>query len=361
MEKFHLEQYLAEGVEGVVKDMVRATLTNPKASLFMAKYAIASKNAEKRRNAAEKQGEHVPPFLIASITSQCNLRCAGCYARENQGCGEKESSGVLTAVQWLNIFHEAETLGISFILLAGGEPLLRKDVLTAAGTVPRILFPVFTNGTLFDEDRLSLFDRYRNLVPIISLEGKEGFTDQRRGSGVYEKLLFAMDRLTARGILFGVSITVTTENVTEVTSDQFLDQLERKGCKAVIYVEYVPFVEEEAGLAFDETDRERFTERLLTLRSTYKEMVLIAFPGDEEESGGCLAAGRGFFHVNAKGGAEPCPFSPYSDYNVKDGSLKEALQSDLFAHLKDSGMLLAEHTGGCTLFSRKEEVESFLK
>jgi MoaA/NifB/PqqE/SkfB family radical SAM enzyme len=361
MERFNLEQYLAEGVAAIVKDVVKATLTNPKASLFMAKYAKASKNAEKRRMEAERKGEHVPPFLIASITSKCNLRCAGCYARENHGCSEKESDGVLNAERWLEIFREAENLGVSFVLLAGGEPLLRQDVLHAAGAVPHILFPVFTNGTLFRDDILGLFDRYRNLVPMISVEGEEDFTDQRRGSGVYEKLLFGMDRLKERGILFGVSVTVTTENMSEVTSDAFLRQLEAKGAKAVIYVEYVPFVAEQASLAFGEEDRRYFADRLLTLRSTYKELVFIAFPGDEEESGGCLAAGCGFFHINAKGGAEPCPFSPYSDYNVKDGTLREALQSDLFAHLKDSGMLLAEHTGGCTLFARKDEVAAFLK
>lgn len=361
MEKFILEEYLAQGVEGIVKEVVRATLSNPKTSLFMAQFARASKKAEKRRCEAEEHGEHIPPFLIASITSRCNLRCAGCYARENQGCCEKESEDVLTAAQWQKIFREAETLGISFVLLAGGEPLLRKDVLTAAGAVPHILFPVFTNGTLFDDDLFVLFDRYRNLVPMISLEGQKGFTDDRRGNGVYEKLLSVMERLTKQGILFGVSITVTTENAEEVTSAEFLRMLEAKGCKTVIYVEYVPFSEEKESLAFGESERLRFTDRLLTLRRSYKEMVLIAFPGDEEESGGCLAAGRGFFHINVKGGAEPCPFSPYSDYNVKDGTLSEALRSDLFTHLKDSGMLLAEHTGGCTLFARKEEVEAFLK
>lgn len=361
MEQFDLVQYLAQGVEGIVKEAVKATWSNPKASLFMARFARASHKAEKRRQEAEARGEHIPPFLIASITSKCNLRCAGCYAIENQGCGEKESDDVLTAAQWRKIFQEAETLGISFILLAGGEPLLRKDVLMAAGEVPSILFPVFTNGLLFDDDLFTLFDRCRNLVPMVSLEGQEIFTDRRRGCGVYEKLLCLMDRLTQKGILFGVSVTVTTENAEEVTSAAFLHQLKAKGCKAVIYVEYVPFGGEQDHLAFTEGDRARFGDRLLALRRSYKDMVLIAFPGDEEESGGCLAAGRGFFHINAKGGAEPCPFSPYSDYNVKDGTLLEALGSDLFAHLQNSGMLLAEHTGGCTLFSRKDEVEAFLK
>ena len=47
-----------------------------------------------------------------------------------------------------------------------------------------------------------------------------------------------------------------------------------------------------------------------------------------------MAAGRGFFHINSHGSAEPCPFSPYSDTNVRDTSLRQALQSPLFTALQ---------------------------
>ena len=75
-------------------------------------------------------------------------------------------------------------------------------------------------------------------------------------------------------------------------------------------------------------------------------MVFVSFPGDEKSSGGCVAAGRGFFHINSHGGAEPCPFSPYSDINVRDTSLKEALNSGLFRALRENGHLLEDHAGG---------------
>jgi MoaA/NifB/PqqE/SkfB family radical SAM enzyme len=90
-------------------------------------------------------------------------------------------------------------------------------------------------------------------------------------------------------------------------------------------------------------------------------MVLISFPGDEKTSGGCLAAGRGFFHINSHGGAEPCPFSPYSDINVSNTSLKEALQSPLFTKLQSGDVLMEEHAGGCVLFEKKEQLEKLLK
>ena len=88
--------------------------------------------------------------------------------------------------------------------------------------------------------------------------------------------------------------------------------------------------------------------------------MFISFPGDEKSSGGCVAAGRGFFHINSHGGAEPCPFSPYSDINVKDTSLKEAINSKLFRTLRDGGFLLEDHPGGCTLYEKKDIVEQIV-
>ena len=90
-------------------------------------------------------------------------------------------------------------------------------------------------------------------------------------------------------------------------------------------------------------------------------MVFISFPGDERASGGCLAAGRGFFHINASGGAEPCPFSPYSDTSLVHTSLKEALQSPLFSRLQESGSLEKFHTGGCALFEQEQLVKDLLQ
>ena len=89
-------------------------------------------------------------------------------------------------------------------------------------------------------------------------------------------------------------------------------------------------------------------------------MVYISFPGDEKSSGGCVAAGRGFFHINSHGGAEPCPFSPYSDINVRNTSLNEALHSPLFTALQSGDLLSGDHNGGCVLFEKKNEVEALL-
>ena len=355
---FDIQAYMTKGVERVVGDIVRATFRNPRESAYMARFALASRAASKRRRKAENAGEHIPAFLIASITSQCNLHCAGCYSRCNHATVDGEPVRQLTAEEWLRIFEEADELGISFILLAGGEPMIRRDVIEAAGRHPNILFPVFTNGTFMDERYFGLLDRCRNLIPVMSIEGEKETTDARRGEGVYDRLIGNMDALSQRGLVFGASVTVTTQNIREVSSDAFLKKLSDRGCKAVIFVEFVPVTDESADLAPGDAEREYLSREIERLREEHPEMVYISFPGDEKSSGGCVAAGRGFFHINSHGGAEPCPFSPYSDMNVRDTSLREALRSPLFRALQNGGILKDDHAGGCVLYEKRAQVEA---
>ena len=110
-ENFDLQNYLIEGVEGVVKEAIKATLKNPRESAFMLKFAKATRTASKKRREAEDKGEHIPPFLIASITSKCNLHCAGCYSRCNHATTDTKPVSQLTSEEWLKIFDEQTSWG----------------------------------------------------------------------------------------------------------------------------------------------------------------------------------------------------------------------------------------------------------
>ncbi|MEA4987031.1 MAG: radical SAM protein, partial [Anaerovorax sp.] len=283
-----------------------------------------------------------------------------CYARENHSCGENLGEDTLTSNEWSHIFDQAKNLGIGFILLAGGEPLLRKDIIEEAAKYPEILFPIFTNGTMINESYIKTLQKYRNLIPLLSIEGSAHITDERRGDGVYEKLMQVMDEMNRKGILYGISLTVTKRNIKEVSEHTFVDTLHKKGCKGIIYVEYVPVDASTRELTPSEEEREYLSEQLYKLRKKWNDMVFLSFPGDEKASGGCLAAGRGFLHINAKGGAEPCPFSPFSDINVVATSLKEALHSPLFMKLSEENVMAADHIGGCVLFEQEEKVKKLL-
>jgi MoaA/NifB/PqqE/SkfB family radical SAM enzyme len=224
-----------------------------------------------------------------------------------------------------------------------------------------MIFPIFTNATLVDEEYFQLFDQNRNILPILSLEGGREQTNARRGDGVYETMAGVMERFKGRGILFGVSVTVTKENMGETTSHSFLAGLCEKGARIVFYVEYVPARPETKDLAPGGKEREFLKERLSFLRKSYPSLLLISFPGDEEEMGGCLAAGRGFFHINFAGGVEPCPFSPYSDMNIRELSVREALSSPFLKRVREAGALSQNHEGGCALFEQQETVRALLK
>jgi MoaA/NifB/PqqE/SkfB family radical SAM enzyme len=358
-----LERYLNESIKRLMANVLLATFNNPKESLFVLKMQkVFAKAEKKRKKSLETENLHIPPFLISSISSDCNLKCKGCYAHANAICGAKEQiqTKELSAAQWKSIFEEAVQLGINFNLLAGGEPLLKRDILEVAAQVKDMIFPVFTNGTLMNEAYLNFFSEHLNLIPVLSLEGEAKQTDERRGKGIYNRVVQTMENLKTRKLFYGTSLTVTTENLYDITSAAYIDRLQSLGCKILFFVEYVPSEAQTEHLALDENKILELDNMLENIRLKRKDIIILSFPGDEKAMGGCLAAGRGFLHISPDGKAEACPFSPYSDRNIAESSLKEAIQSPFFTKLRESGLVGGEHTGGCTLFEHEDEVKKLL-
>ena len=223
-----------------------------------------------------------------------------------------------------------------------------------------MVFPIFTNGTLLDDAYCALLDANRHLIPVLSVEGNETETDERRGAGVFASIRSAMSKLTERQILFGVSITVTKENLSTVLDKAFVEDLRAKGCGALFYVEYVPTEKGTEYLSLDGDDLTLLQTRTIALRQQISDMVMLSFPGDEEAMGGCLASGRGFFHINPKGGAEPCPFSPHAKHNLAQSSILQVLSSGYFDALRSLSASAGPHTGGCVLFQKENEVRALL-
>ncbi|MGN0098039.1 MAG: radical SAM/SPASM domain-containing protein [Candidatus Methanomethylophilaceae archaeon] len=353
MDSMELTEYFGERAQALLKSVIGNSLRDPKGSSFLLRFGLSLKRSQGRRESYEKEGLHVPMFLICSITSSCNLRCKGCYARANGICGDVGREE-LSDGEWDDVFQQAYSLGIPFIILAGGEPMMRMGVMEKAAGHRDIAFPVFTNGTMVSED-LDLFMDNRNLIPVLSLEGGRDSTDDRRGAGAFDSVMDVMSSLGEHGILYGASVTVTTENASEVLSDGFMDMLESRGCRVVFLIEFVPSDRNLVHLAPDDDMREDCLRRVEELRLRH-EAVIMSFPGDEAKLGGCLGAGRGFFHINPFGDAEACPASPYSDVNVRDGGLDAVLRSDLFRELRMNEFLSGEHSGGCVLLEREDEV-----
>jgi len=339
----------------VVRTAFRITQKDPRFAYHALSLLRRQHAAARRRKAQVTRGLHVPPFLIHSITATCNLSCAGCYASLLHTSERPELDDACIE----RLLAEVEALGSSVMLIAGGEPLLRPGLLEMTAAHPRILFLLFTNGSLLDEDKIAVLRRQRHVIPVLSIEGSEHQTDFRRGEGTHEHVVRAMRRLRARRVFFGTSTTLTRENFELATSKAHLREMIGRGCRLFYFINYVPVQPGTDHLQLEPGQVRRLEERLAHFRRNLP-ALFIAFPHDEIALGGCLAAGRGFLHINAYGDVEPCPFSPYSDRNLNDVSFEEALSSPLFRKILDSGIVLDETDGRCALWKRREWVEGLL-
>lgn len=351
-----LTSMLNKSIGFLIEDFIKIALHDFSSIKSIMKIALQQKKAVKVKTKYEDSGIHVPPFMIASITSTCNLKCKGCYDQEK--C--HTSSAELGKEGWSNLFGQAKELGISFILLAGGEPLIKDQVIKECIHYPEIIFPMFTNGLLINEAWIDYFATCRNLIPILSIEGDSNQTDNRRGQGVFAKVSSNMDLLKKRHIFYGISITITSENIDTISDAKFIEDYINKGCRLFFFIEYIPFDPRTKNLVLTEDQRLGLDKQLNVLREKFRG-IFLAFPGDEEKFGGCLAAGRGFVHINSSGAVEACPFAPYSDVNLKDMTLEEALNSPLLDEIRSFHGLLQEHKGGCALFDNKELLENTIK
>jgi MoaA/NifB/PqqE/SkfB family radical SAM enzyme len=161
-------------------------------------------------------------------------------------------------------------------------------------------------------------------------------------------------------VFFGVSLTATRLNLPTITDERFVRDLVDTGSRLFFYVDYVPVQPGTEALALTEAQRAQEAEALVALRRNVP-ALFVAFPGDEEMYGGCLAAGRGFVHISPEGRLEPCPFSPYSDVSLHHVSLREALQSRLLRTIRESDEHLSEVNGGCALWEKRDWVHSLLQ
>jgi MoaA/NifB/PqqE/SkfB family radical SAM enzyme len=353
--KSNTELAFETSIFDTLKLAARILFYDPRFAIRALRLLIRQQKAAKVRLVHKRNGIHVPPFSIFSITGNCNLSCAGCYANILHRSDRPE----LSKDRIGRLFEEARDLGVSIMLIAGGEPLLRKELLDLTAQTPEILFLLFTNATLIDEAVVEKLRAQPHVVPILSLEGDASLTDARRGAGAHARVLSAMKRLKARHVFFGTSTTLTQENYELTTSRAHLRELLKRGCRLFYFINYIPVSPGTEHLQVPGHQVQAFEQLLSKHRKTLP-CLFIAFPHDEIALGGCLAAGRGFVHINAYGDVEPCPFSPYSDRNLVQSTLLEAINSPLLRRIREADVDLDETDGRCALWTRRAWVESLL-
>lgn len=279
----------------------------------------------KRIKLREKWQQQVPWAVLMDPTSNCNLECIGCWATDYA------KTDSLSFELLDRIIREGKPMGTYTYIFSGGEPLLRKrDIIRLCEKHPECYFLAFTNGTLIDNKFAREIVRVGNFAPAVSIEGFEDMTDFRRGKGTYQKVIRAMDILHEHGILFGFSATYHRRNTDVIASDGFLDLMEEKGCHFGWYFTYMPIGSDaQPDLIVTPEQRAFMLHRIREVR-IQRPMFLMDFWNDGEFVGGCIAGGRLFLHINAKGDVEPCGFIHYSNVNIKDMSLRQALKQPIF-------------------------------
>lgn len=295
-----------------------------------------------QRPIIKETGQEPPGFLTISPGKKCNLKCTGCYAGSGAKSTEKLDYSTVDRI----ISEKTQLWNSHFTAISGGEPLLWKSegkgILDLCRDHPDNYFMMYTNGTLIHKKMAEEIAEVGNLTPAISVEGFEEETDERRGKGIFGKVLEAMANLKEVGVPFGISVTATRNNAEKIVSDEFIDFFfNEQGAVYGWIFQYMPIGRHHTlDLMVTPEQRKRMFEHEIHIVHD-KHIFMPDFWNGGAYSSGCLAGGRagGYIYIDWNGNVAPCVFYPYSKNNIKDiyangGNLNDALKSDLMAGIR---------------------------
>lgn len=340
-------------IRHMIQDVDHEVLSAVAVNFFINANLIGWPMQEENR---KKHHCNIPWAILLDPTSACNLHCTGCWAAEY---GNRLN---LTFDEIDSIIRQGKELGVYMYIYAGGEPLVRKvDLIKLCEKHSDCVFLSFTNGTLIDEKFADEMLRVKNFVPAISLEGDEAATDGRRGSGVFGKATHAMELLHERKLLYGISSCYTSANYKSITSDEYYQSLIDMGAYFIWYFHYMPVGNDAAPeLLPNPEQREYVYHRIRELRAT-RPLFAMDFQNDAEYVGGCIAGGKRYLHINANGDVDPCVFIHYSNANIRECTLLEALKSPIFMAYHDNMPFNDNMLRPCPMLENPECIEEMVK
>ena len=307
----------------------------------LVKESLLDSKAKNREDFREKYGEYPPNFLVVSPTQRCNLNCTGCYASSNAYTSPTLPYNIVDRIitEAHDYFHSR------FITISGGEPFIYKSqgktLLDIFEKHSDMFFLVYTNGTFINKEMARKLRELGNVTPAISVEGYEKETDERRGKGVYQKILQGMENLRNEGVPFGVSVTATKNNTDTLLSDEFYEYyFETLGVTYMWQFQLMPIGRSEDTLDLMVEPQQRI-ELYKKWESIVKERrYLVAdFWNSGVVTNGCIAYGRrnGYLYIDWNGNITPCVFVPYYEDNIYDiynegKTLVDAQFSDLMVN-----------------------------
>lgn len=299
---------------------------------------------------------NIPWTILLDPTSACNLHCTGCWAAEY---GNKLN---LSYDEIDDIIKQGKEMGVYFYIYTGGEPLVRKDdLIRLCEKHDDCVFMAFTNGTLIDETFADEMLRVKNFVPSISLEGSKEATDSRRGDGVYDKAVKAMKLLREKKLLYGISCCYTSENYDSITSEAYWDMMIEMGAYFVWYFHYMPVGNDASVELMPNPEQRELVYRRIREQRARKPLFAMDFQNDAEFVGGCIAGGKNYLHINANGDLDPCVFIHYSDSNIREKTILEALRSPLFMAYHDGHPFNDNMLRPCPMLENPELLREMVK
>ncbi|EFB74394.1 radical SAM protein [Subdoligranulum variabile] len=309
----------------------------------------------RQEEVSARENCNVPWAILLDPTSACNMHCTGCWAAEY---GNRLN---LTFEELDSIVTQGKELGTYMYIFTGGEPLVRKkDVIALCEKHSDCEFLSFTNGTLIDEEFCQEMLRVKNFVPAFSLEGFEAANDSRRGEGAYQKVRKAMKLLKDHKLPFGISACYTSANYADISSEAFFDSIIDAGALFVWFFHYMPVGSGAAPQLLPTPEqRTEVYDRIRAFRKT-KPIFSMDFQNDAEYVGGCIAGGRRYLHINARGDVEPCVFIHYSNVNIRNCTLLEALKSPLFLAYHDGQPFNGNMLRPCPMLENPEKLRKMV-
>ncbi len=285
----------------------------------------------------EKYGIYPPSFITLSPTQRCNLHCVGCYASAHVNAPSLSYEVVDKICN--EVYNE---WGNRFMTISGGEPFMYRDgektLFDIWKKYNEMLFLVYTNGTLINEENAKKLAELGNVTPAISVEGFEKETDERRGRGVFKRILEATNNLKKAGVPFGVSVTATKKNIDILLGDEFYDFIfQELGASYMWIFQLMPIGQAESARELMITPEQRVNlYRKWEYLLKEKKYCIADFWNSGVLSNGCIAYGRpgGYIYIDWNGNIMPCVFVPYYEDNVmelykQNKKLSDALNSDL--------------------------------
>lgn len=283
-----------------------------------------------------------PCYLVLSPTQSCNLRCPGCYASSGSHSNASLPWNIVNRI----IIEKTKFWHSRFTVISGGEPFMwhseGKGIIDLARQHDDNFFMVYTNGTLINHEVSRQLADVGNLTPCISVEGFEEKTDQRRGRGIFKRIMESFEYLRKDGVPFGISVEATKDNWDEVTGKEFLKfYFDEQGAFYGWLFQYMPigrsYTLEE--MVTPEQRLEMFKRNVWAIKEGGYNYI--DFWNQGVMTDGCLAAGRngGYLYIDWNGNVMPCVFIPYYVDNIyevyqRGGNLNDVLYSTFFSEIR---------------------------